>query len=587
MYQTPISVAQATDRIADRKLLLPAIQRELVWKPDQVCNLWDSLLRGYPIGSFLFWRIPEQLASTVRLYDFITDFDVRSPHNVEVKPSAGEIIAVLDGQQRLSAFNIGMRGTYREKLPRKRWDNPDAFPQRTLHLRLDKGYEGASADEPEYDLRFLTDDELKERRDAGETWFPVPKSKGMLPEGLEWSDWLGERDLGNDQGCRQRLHRLVHAVHQQPVISHYEETSDSLDHVLNIFIRVNSGGTLLAFSDLLLSLATAEWERLDARREVASLQDDMNGIGQGFSFGRDRVLKAALVLGDFENIKFRADNFGSRNMQLIEDLWPDIRKYLLLATRLIAGFGFSDRTLTSENSLIPIAYYLKARKAEDGYLDSDTTFADRESIRRWLVASLLRSGYWTGAVDPILLAFRESVKECGASTFPIDDFAERVRKRSSKSTSFAAEEIDELLEISYGDRSAFLALSLIFSGLDLSAGFHVDHLHPKALFYKKATDKRGVLGEAAAKQKERSEQLPNLQLLRGTANQEKSKKRLDDWFDGLDATQRAARIHELLLDDLPLDIESFDSCFEGRRERMKAVLQSTLAVASSTDPEES
>jgi hypothetical protein len=265
------------------------------------------------------------------------------------------------------------------------------------------------------------------------------------------------------------------------------------------------------------------------------------------------------------------------------DLWPDIRKYLLLATRLMSGFGFSDRTLTSENSLIPVAYYLKARKAEDGYLDSDTMFADREAIRRWLVASLLRSGYWTGAVDPILLAFRESIRECGASTFPIDDFAERVRKRSSKSTTFADEEIDELLEISYGDRSAFLALSLIFPGLDLSAGFHIDHLHPRANFYKKATDKRDIAGEAAAKQKERSEQLPNLQLLRGTANQEKSKKQLADWFDGLDATQRNARTHELLLDGLPLEIESFDECFEARRARMKASLKAMLAVASSEE----
>jgi len=569
MYQTPITVAQACERIADRRLLLPAIQRELVWKPEQISNLWDSLLRGYPIGSFLFWRIPEALRGSVRLYDFIADYDVRSPHNVEAKPSANvEIIAVLDGQQRLSAFNIGLRGSYREKLPRKRWTNPDAFPQRTLHLRLDEAFEAVSADEPEYDFRFLTVADGATHSANEEIWFPVSEAAAMLPEGLEWSDWLGAQGLGNDAGCRSRLHRLVHAIHQNPVVSHYEETSDSLDHVLNIFIRVNSGGTPLSFSDLLLSLATAEWTRLDARREVATLQDEMNSLGQGFSFGRDRILKAALVLADFDNIKFRAENFGSRNMQLIEDQWSEIRTYLLRATELIAGFGLSDRTMTAENAIIPIAYYLKAKEAPDNYLTAQGHREDREIIRRWLLTSLLRGGYWTGAVDPILLAFRESIRELGAASFPIDDFAERVRKRSSKSTDFAKEEVDELLELRYGDRSTFLVLSLLFPGLDLGAGFHVDHLHPRASFYSRTMKKRGLQGEAAARQKERSEQLPNLQLLRGTANQEKSAKPLVDWLEELSPDQRAASRSDLLLDGLPLDLEHFDDYFEGRRDRM-------------------
>jgi transposase len=36
---------------------LPAIQREFVWRPDQIIQLFDSLLRRYPVGSFLFWEV--------------------------------------------------------------------------------------------------------------------------------------------------------------------------------------------------------------------------------------------------------------------------------------------------------------------------------------------------------------------------------------------------------------------------------------------------------------------------------------------------------------------------------------------------
>ena len=43
-----------------RQYVLPAIQREFVWRPEQVCQLFDSLLRGYPIGAFLFWNVAEE-----------------------------------------------------------------------------------------------------------------------------------------------------------------------------------------------------------------------------------------------------------------------------------------------------------------------------------------------------------------------------------------------------------------------------------------------------------------------------------------------------------------------------------------------
>jgi hypothetical protein len=41
--------------------------------------------------------------------------------------------------------------------------------------------------------------------------------------------------------------------------------------VLDIFVRVNSGGTQLSYSDLLLSMATNQWQDRDAREEVRSL----------------------------------------------------------------------------------------------------------------------------------------------------------------------------------------------------------------------------------------------------------------------------------------------------------------------------
>lgn len=56
-FQIPITIDTALKRIQKRDYVLPAIQREFVWSTGQICALFDSLMRGYPIGSFLFWKV--------------------------------------------------------------------------------------------------------------------------------------------------------------------------------------------------------------------------------------------------------------------------------------------------------------------------------------------------------------------------------------------------------------------------------------------------------------------------------------------------------------------------------------------------
>jgi uncharacterized protein with ParB-like and HNH nuclease domain len=56
-FQASISISDALSRIDDRRLLLPAIQRAFIWKSEKIEWLFDSLLQGYPIGSFLFWQV--------------------------------------------------------------------------------------------------------------------------------------------------------------------------------------------------------------------------------------------------------------------------------------------------------------------------------------------------------------------------------------------------------------------------------------------------------------------------------------------------------------------------------------------------
>jgi uncharacterized protein with ParB-like and HNH nuclease domain len=99
-FQLPITIAQAVKSIQTRDLVLPAIQREFVWEDKQIVRLFDSILRGYPIGSFLSWKIDPATAEEFRFYGFIRDYHEKdSPHcPVLDLPPAKTVIAVLDGR---------------------------------------------------------------------------------------------------------------------------------------------------------------------------------------------------------------------------------------------------------------------------------------------------------------------------------------------------------------------------------------------------------------------------------------------------------------------------------------------------------
>lgn len=135
--------------------MLPAIQRDLVWDTEQIERLFDSLMRDYPIGSFLFWQVEKERSKDFQFYDFIVDYHERDNKRIKKADFSEEddITAILDGQQRLTSLYIGLKGTYAYKLPRKYWNNDSAFPKRRLYLNLLCKSEKMDM---EYDFRFLT-----------------------------------------------------------------------------------------------------------------------------------------------------------------------------------------------------------------------------------------------------------------------------------------------------------------------------------------------------------------------------------------------------------------------------------------------
>ncbi len=173
-----------------------------------------------------------------------------------------ELTAVLDGQQRLTALNIGLRGSMAVKEPNKWRTNPNAFPKKTLHLNL-FAQKGEDEEGEAYSFQFRDSETAKNDLDA--LWYPVASILAVAHVG-KLSQWLygvfNERKISPDSALFNRasdtLHRLYEVVHTAPTVTFYTEKSQDLDRVLRISIRMNSGGTVLSYSDLLLSIAVAQ-----------------------------------------------------------------------------------------------------------------------------------------------------------------------------------------------------------------------------------------------------------------------------------------------------------------------------------------
>ena len=216
-----------------------------------------------------------------------------------------------------------------------------------------------------YDFRFLTDGEVKnmnsQKNSDGNViyfWYLVGDILNVKEE-FEINNILFDNGLNvlpQAKFANKALFKLFAVIRRNPTISYYLEESTELDKVLNIFIRVNSGGTTLSYSDLLLSFATAQWEQRDAREELNQFMDEVNMIGRGFNVGKDIILKSCLVLSGFTDISFKVDNFNRSNMLIIEKNWDELTTAFRMAVELIASFGFNRENITSNNLIIPIAY---------------------------------------------------------------------------------------------------------------------------------------------------------------------------------------------------------------------------------------
>lgn len=430
-----------------------------------------------------------------------------------------------------------------------------------------------------YDFAFLTEDEAEQRSET-KYWFDIGSILSMKDES-EVNDYLVENNLmalekNVSKFANKTLFRLHSVVHKDRIINYYLEHSQELDKVLNIFIRVNSGGTQLSYSDLLLSIATAQWKTKDAREEITSFVDEINNIGEGFEFDKDFVLKSCLVLSDLSDIAFKVDNFSNKNMAIIEKKWEDIEKSIKLAVDLISGFGYSLQTLTSANAIIPIAYYIMKIGIPDTFVQASKYQNERVSIKKWLAMSLIKKTF-SGQPDNVLRPIR-AIMQDQMQGFPIVVMIEKF-KGTTKAVTFTNDDVENLFYSKYGQGHTFSVLALLYPTLDYRNRFHQDHIFPRSWFKRRTLNAKKIAAEKQEFYLDTVDYMVNLQLLEGLPNEEKSSKDFEQWLSETcktDADRRDFMKKHYIPEGISLGFGNFEEFIAKRKELLKKKFKEEL-----------
>ncbi len=233
-FVEPISTKQAIDNIISKKYLLPPTKKEIVWHDYEVERLFDSLLRGMPIGLFTFWQAKLGDTNKKQFYEFVNEKDEQrnTYHRNAIKDPTPAFSVFLDGQQRLTYLYVGLKGSYGHIMPRNDIDNNMIQQNRRLYLNLVSLSKGGDI---KYDFRFLTEEEGK-RIDNDHVWFFV-RDILILKNPVDINNYLYKRGLSiykelKSEFATKTLYKFWENIHKNKLITLREIYGD-LDEILN------------------------------------------------------------------------------------------------------------------------------------------------------------------------------------------------------------------------------------------------------------------------------------------------------------------------------------------------------------------
>lgn len=297
------------------RIKIPQFQRDFVWTIQRSAKLLDSVVKGYPVGTLIFWHTQDRIRSLREL----------GGHAFPEPPNGVGVTLVLDGQQRLTSLYAAMKG-------------------------ITVARESGAVDDFS---RMYIDLEASDDEDI------VLTSVGHLKEG----SWISLSDL---VGGGTKVYRHF-AYHYLDKIDEYKRRLDTYDFPIvrisdaeidvatEIFTRLNVGGKALTVFEVMVAKTYDEQREFDLAEKFDQLVETLSRVEYGTIAGAVPLQLIALIL-DGECKK--KSILGLDKDQFI-DCWPSAMSAIESAVDYLRGTYRipASKLLPFNAMLVPFAYF--------------------------------------------------------------------------------------------------------------------------------------------------------------------------------------------------------------------------------------
>ncbi|WP_375161765.1 DUF262 domain-containing protein [Bradyrhizobium sp. RDT46] len=568
MSYKPSSLFRLIEDI-NRTIFLPHIQRPFVWEEDQMLRLFDSLMRNYPIQTFLFWRTKDEIKARKFMEKVEWDADLSDFYDPGKSKKDVEKVFVLDGQQRLQtlyALFCGAIISVDNRRAEAYFDITSGMVPDDRGLLHRVQFSAEPLQLPWYRVAdAITRDG---QRNSEEVADRINTSMDNLnatapPDGRETPPQAREREKRVRRNSGQLLSLLREEKHFW--IQELDGVANEYpyDRILDIFVRVNSGGTKLDASDLMFAAMKEAWS--DIEEVIEQTTEMLNGTN--LQFDKTFPLKCLLVAhgrgAEASPEKFTGPD-GDALMTAINTNWTkaeqafqELRDFLKNDLKI-----YADKVIRSYNSFIPMFDFL--------YHNPKPNEATRTLLKAYHYKAQL-FGWYSQGTDTVVNSLHTIVGKPSAAGFPMTEVKEYFRKRGS-ATELTRAHMNEtrlrfiLLNQIYVDQMGASPFDVKFKGNDP----HVDHIYPQSML----RSKMGLLSADI-------NHLGNLRFMGATDNIRKRAELPSDYFSRMKSASMDITKHLLLPEyasdpkKLAFDIASYKQFRDRRFERMWDILSST------------
>ena len=519
------TVDEVVTKIRSKKFVLPVIQRRLVWKEDAMTKLFDTLLKGYSFGAVIALK---ERAGNQPLFASREFSDDGEPRNAGLSTQENiltdEQFFVIDGQQRLQSFYIGLHGSFGGK--KMFFDLYSDFQKGDYDFKFAKPTQGkSSVKNIERAERVLAAGEVETIAEC--LWYPAGELYEKLSRAGGNSDGIAD-EIISAQGVTEphkrkhieaNVRQFYRAIFEwlnvgisQITVDYGKNRIENRQRMVELFRRLNSGGTTLSTLDLVAS----RLKGFDSRME--EFLDKTVAENSDIRISQDELIKLIMTLQDKPlsevtdlddgGEKFAA--FALKNSPRIKSTLATLREFL----RKTGDYNWF--ALNRNRSPIPLyvwAYHIfYAERADEHFAD----------LRRWLRISMLNGIFRRGCgwipSERGMKLLHEAFKNFRGKNFPVEELFD-VCKRNLHS--FYSQVKPDNLDEFAGNRDYMFYL--IYDGAPLSRAA-IDHIQPRSRLLE-------LIGRQKNITEEMIDSIANLELLSRDDNAEKSDKRLRDWIN--------------------------------------------------------